>query len=280
MSVTHGNAEPNNHNLTYFNDREEYIAGRISDNAHTALFGMNIQNGQARNDGRNTIFSCSGISYPFHADYDTLTNAAPKWRRSSFSTLAEPNLADGTRRIHDLEHFLHMEKEDDMEWFRELILQAGIHARFFGGTQSFSDIPTTGGLETLISAQFKKTVAGARVNYADVGLGLGTLANGTEPWYPTRFRNTVASFYTTRNGYKRQEVLQSMSFGINGTIYVGAANNRVGEEDTHYRKGPYWQNKEWTATRFANANQLGKPMFAGWRELIQTHFAKVKPQGY
>nr|BCB16796.1 capsid protein [Rosellinia necatrix partitivirus 5] len=279
-----GGGDAGDNTPLYFNDRDEYIPMRISDNNGQNLFGVAYQNGQARNDGRNSMFYFCGVTYPFHADYDRLANAAPRWRRSSFATLAEANLNNGTRANNRLDFFLHMEEDDDLEWFRELILQAGIHARFFGDVKSFSDIPVVGGIETLISCQFKKAnIGGNGVHtFPDYYLGAGTttLANGTDPWYSDRFRNMVGSFYTTRNGYKRQEVLQAMTFAANATMPIGAGPARVGEEHTTYRKGPYWTNMEWTATRFADAGQLGKPMFAGWRELIQTTFAKIKPAGY
>jgi hypothetical protein len=281
---TLGGGDAANHDPLYFNNRDEYIPMRISDHNGQNLFGVAFQNGQARNDGRNSTFYMCGVTYPFHADYDTLTNAAPKWRRSSFATLAEANLHNGTRAINRLDFFLHMDEADDLEWFRELILQAGIHARFFGDVKSFSDIPVVGGLETLISCQLKKqNIAGpGNHHFPDYYLGAATttLANGTDPWYSDRFRQMVGSFYTTRNGYKRQEVLQAMTFATNSTLPIGVGPNRVGEAHGHFRQGPYWTNMEWTATRFADAGQLGKPMFSGWRELIQTTFAKIKPSGY
>jgi len=279
MATHYGAGEAGNDDPAFFNDFEEYVPVRLSANAHTTLFGIRFQIGTVRTDDRNTLLTTAGVSHPFHADYDQLTAAAPKWRKTSFMTMDLTEMANGTRMINDLESFLHMDKKDDMEWFRELILQAATHARFFGAVKNLSDVPQTGGMETLIGCMHKKkTAAGAAIHYDDIQLGLRP-SPVTLDWYPRTFRDTVGSFYTTRNGLKRQETLQSLTFAPNASIFVGTKPDRVGE-GAAFRTGPYWNNKEWTSTRFEDSGTQGKPMFRGWQTMIQGNAALVKPAGY
>jgi hypothetical protein len=277
MRTSFGGAETSTETM-YFNDNGEYIPGRFSTAAPLALFGIRYTRNETRTDTANTLFASVGVSYPFHADYDTLVAAAPKWRRSPFDQLPA-SLADGTRVINDLENFLIMDKSNDMEWFRELILQATTHARFFGKGCTLSDVDTTGGKEPLITCQHKKKDRrGEAISYDNASLGLQQM-DLEDPYYPRTFKDTVGSFYTSRNGIKRQEVLQVMAFAINANIYIGTRPNRVGESD-EFRKGPYWNNKTWTATRFADSGTQGKQMFKGWKTMIQSKAALIKPVGY
>jgi len=281
----------------YFTDDDNYVSRIITAAAPHNLFGAAYQQNQAQADDRNTLFHACGISYPFFANIDQLTSAAPRLRKSKFNQFkygVEASAADGIRRISeaniphgegDLDAFLQMEKTADTDWFMELIRQASLHARFFEGVTNLSAIPTTSGNESLITCRFKKIVNRAEVTHANVQLGLRPAAADRPTWYPDTFRNYVGAFYTTREGVERSETLQAFTNGTNGTIavtYTAAGvvpAFHVGEGHL-YRRGPYWSNKEWAATKFKDSGINGKPMFRGWETMFQDDAALEKPAGY
>jgi len=280
-----------------FDEYDDYVTQRITDDRATTLFGMGFRQNETITNDRNTFFSAAGISYRFHADAETLAAAAPKWRKSSFQSLrfaavgsteradqfrGQPLVSTG-QPINRLDAFLGMEKQSDLEWFSELIRQAATHARFFNSVSTLSDIYVTGGMETLVTTKFKKIDAATRTEivHAGPGLGLRTDANNTTiGWYPTTFRDYVASFYTTREGVKREETFQAMTFGTNGSINITSGDDRVGGTYDTFRFGSYWTNKEWAATKFKDSGILGVPMFRGWKTMHQSKSALVKPTGY
>lgn len=284
----------------FFDDDDIYVSRVLEATASHDLFNTAYRQNVATTDDRNTLFACAGVSYPFFANLDQLSAAAPKIRKSKFRSFhfgVNPdanagivvdgrNLGPNSTDYGMLDVFLHMEKTADTDWFFELIRQASLHARFFDGVSNLSNIPTTSGNETLITCKFKKIVNRAEVIYDDVQLGLRPAHPNTPDWYPETFRNHVGSFYTTREGVERQETLQAFTNGTNGTIgviYQAAAGTdpayRIGEGSS-YRRGPYWSNKEWAATKFADSGINGKPMFRGWETMFQDDAALEKPTGY
>jgi hypothetical protein len=282
----------------YFNDDDIYTSRIFEAAAGHNVFNTAYRQNLAQQDDRNTLFACAGVNYPFYANLDQLSAAAPKMRKSKFKgypfgveddagagiTTANPNPLPVTPG--SLDAFLNMEKSADTDWFYELIRQASLHARFFEGFTNLSKIPVTSGNETLITCKFKKIVNRAEVTFNNVQLGLRAANANVPDWYPNTFRSFVGSFYTTREGVERQEVLQAFTNGTNGTIGViyqaaaGAAPAyRIGEGPT-FRRGPYWTNKEWAATKFADSGINGKPMFRGWETMFQDDAALEKPTGY
>nr|QLC36768.1 capsid protein [Sarcosphaera coronaria partitivirus] len=286
------------HSDRYFNDDDNYVSRTLNATTPRTLFGANYQQNHATTDDRNTLFAACGVSYPYFADITQLTNAAPKMRRSKFKGFPYGVAADAAANLAidsgaaipitegSLDYFLHMEKTADVDWFLELVRQAALHARFFEGVTNLSNIPTTSGNEPLISCRFKKIVNRTEVTHANVQLGLRTAAADTPDWYPDTFRGYVGSFYTTREGTERSEALQAFTNGTNGTIavtYQAAAGTEpaynVGE-GPRFRRGPYWSNKEWAATKFKDSGINGKPMFRGWETMFQDDAALEKPTGY
>jgi len=277
---THLADEDANHNPIHFDDQQRFVVHRLERANPHEVFHMPWQQHLANQTAQSNSFLTScGLSYPFFADHDTLRNAAPKWRKSSFRNfpvtavpsnhnadrirLPNGNLGhadDRAKTLLKLEDFLCMEKNSDLEWFLELVRQAGIHARFFNSVSTLSDIPVTSGLETLIPCKFLKIVNGVSEVHADVTLGLDT-QNGSDhlDWYPETFSNFVGQFSTTREGTTRQEALQAFTFGTNGVLNVTHNGHLVGAEVDVFRCGSYWNNNELAATKFHDAGTLGKP---------------------
>jgi len=281
----------------YFTDTDQFVPAKIGTTQKT-IFGVPFTRGTADAAhplSKMTIFSAAGVNYPFRADADTMALASKRWATSSFvdglkvSAIAgqtgEGLITGAAVPTDDLEKFLCMPKSNNMEWFRELVNQAATHARFFSSVKNLSDVPVTGGNETLLIAEFRgeeATDANSRF-----GANRSTFASpqlqvdeDNYDWYPTTWENLKAGFYTTRNGLSRAEVLQGITFGVNATLPVIANTHRIGtEHGSAHVNGKYFENTEKTATMHEEVG-TGKPMFRGWKTLHQTRTVQVKPQGY
>jgi hypothetical protein len=291
---------------SHFDDRERYIPLAIPDDQAAAaanLFGVDYRTNTARQqDDRNALFAACGVRHPFFANSSQLPAAAPFWRRSKYATFpygvrphngltVDTNPANNQANVRQtgqghLDEFLEMGKFADVDWFEELIRQAAQHARFFDEVKNLSDVPTTSGNEPLIGCKFRKVTAGRHVADLTVQLGRGAAAANVPTWYPMTFDGHVASFYTTRAGVSREETLQAMTFGTNGSINVTYGGNnftdhRVGD-GPEFLRGDYWRNKQWTFTRYQDMNdsQHGVEMFKGWNTMFQEDAAREKPTGY
>lgn len=285
-TITAAMADPDN----YFTDDDIFVTRALEEGAPHDLFGAQYQQNLVRADDRNTLFQALGVDYPFNTNLTQLSLAAPKLRKSKFKTFPYGAVAQGTITIDSganlpiaagsLDYFLHMEKTANVDFFHELMRQAALHARFFDGITNLSNIPTTSGNDPLVSCKFKRIVNGAETPFQDVRLGLRPAAAGVPEWYPSPLHDGIGSFYTSREGVTREESLQAMTFGTNATLPVCYDNTtRIGEGD-RYRRGPYWTNKEWAATKFADSGINGKPMFRGWSTMFQDDAALEKPLGY
>nr|QLC36767.1 capsid protein [Sarcosphaera coronaria partitivirus] len=287
----------------YFDDQERYITHAFADDAVVTFCGATIRQNTARTDDRNTVFSACGVRHPFFANINQLTSAAPFMRRSKFNSFpyVTVNDHDGMRvdsltpdngttwnanarqtGTGHLDEFLEMGKFADTEFFFELVRQASLHARFFEESKSLSDVPTTSGNEPLIGCKFRKVTNGRHVSDVDTHLGLQAAAATTPHWYPSTFEGYVGSFYTSRAGVSRQETLQAMSFGTQGSINVTyTGGHRVGDGPS-FLIGDYWANKQWTYSRFRDMNlsRNGVEMFKGWNTMFQEDAALEKPTGY
>jgi len=274
--------------LMHFNDYDEFVPHRISATA-VNLYGMNFTRGTAGTIANTTVFSAAGVDYPFRSDADQLSLAQPKWRTSSFMELKvsviqpatnNERLVSGATIINSLENFLCMPKSSNLEWFRELINQAALHARFFKSTKNLSDVLPTSGLETLLVAELR------REDNTTFDTPQLDIDENNFDWYPKTWNDMKAGFFTTRNGMDRTQVLQAITFATNATLPITVNTKLVGEvtyddadEQYSQRKGKYFDNKEWTATTHSAAG-TGKPMFRGWKTMIQSTHALVKPTGY
>nr|QLC36764.1 capsid protein [Sarcosphaera coronaria partitivirus] len=292
-------------NLTYFNDEDQFIPGRITNAAQT-FFGIdNLRHGiNPTAIGSLTVFSGAGTSFPFHADADDLSIARKQWATTKFRNLRigaiNPGGADVLHTnpaINTLETFLCMPKSENIEWFGELVNQAAINARFGKKVYNLSQVPQTGGTETLLLARLKNQPTGTpRVinDYASTQLDV---TNANFNWYPQHFTNLTAGFGCTRAELKRSEVLQASAFAtnatlpiINGAVLVGGrhANERLADTATNrpnhaQRIGEYWRNTEYTYTMFdfEEPNPTpSKPMFNGWKSMFQNKFYQQRPTGY
>lgn len=281
----------------YFDDRGRYITHSIAAHpAHTTLFGQNFATGVDPQDERNTFFSMCGVRYPFFTDIDSLAQASAKLRDSTFaqypfgtgfnnSPAAEGQNPARPITAGSLDIWMDMGKDSDanMEWFTELKNQAALHARFFEGQTTLSNIPVTSGNEPLILCKYKKKVAGAIRANLPIHLNQGGGAARNPAWYPETFKNYLGEFTTTRAGVSREEVLQAMTNGTNGNIDVDyTVNNvtyRVGSGVT-FHTGPYWDNTEIASEKFHDAGTAGKQMFRGWETMFQEDAALEKPTGY
>nr|QLC36765.1 capsid protein [Sarcosphaera coronaria partitivirus] len=286
-----------NGNPIYFDDEGRYIPIRIG-TTQISPFGLNMTRGTApaANFHGMSVFSACGTSYPFYMGVDEIGFAYPRWQRSTFMTLnfhgSTANngitITTGTQPINDLEHFLMMPKTSDLAWFEELVNQAAVHARFWKKEFNMSDLPTTGGNETLILSRFKRTDpnnAQVAANYNSVRLDVDETNFN---WYPTHFERMTAAFACTRADIQRSEELQALSFATNATLPIAttnAGNVLVGEThgDGAHRRGAFWTNKEWTYELYdfsPTSTNKGKPMFAGWTGMFQQDFHVVKPAQY
>lgn len=296
--------------LKFFDDEGRFVPTRLSATAIN-LFGIaNFRTGANPTAGANhlCILSACGVSYPFLEGADELTLAQKHWMRSKFRSLNVSAIAvtagqgeitlDNDKDISKLERFLCMTKEDEMEWFGELVNQAAVHARFSKKVYNLSEVPTTGGNEVLIPARFKRfnpTNSRRTQDYADTMLGI---TNATIAYYPRPFERLTAAFGSTRADLKRSEILQSLSFGVNATLpiiqggstLVGGTHQLmrvVPPTGTSQRTGAYWTNNELTYILYdydeatpANATQVAKPMFRGWSSMYQEEMHVVRPAGY
>lgn len=296
--------------LKYFDDEGRFVPHRLTADAAN-IFGIeNVRTGADPTAGAEklSVFQAAGVSYPFLEGFDEMNLAQQHWMRSKFRALNISAIAvtagqgeitlNNNKAINNLERFLCMEKEDEMEWFGELVNQAAVHARFSRKTYNLSHVPATGGNEVLIPARFKRfspTNNRRTEDYQDLMLGL---TNADFHWYLTPFSRLTASFGCTRADLKRSEILQALSFGVHGTLpIIEAGTTLVGgthalmrpkrNEAQAQRTGAFWLNHELSYILYdydestpANATQVAKPMFRGWSSMYQEEMHQVRPANY
>jgi hypothetical protein len=285
----------------YFNDSDQFVPGAFTDNKQTRrLWGQNFTVGTAAD--RNSLLAAAGLSHPFFSDNDNLLLALPSWNRSRFMDIktlpAQPNAnaavaalpgydTTGTTPISNLEQYLFMPKAKNISWFQELLKNANTHARFFSTQVNLSDIPVTGGNETLILANFKREGTRYQSTAADYAGIQAPLPAADLNWYPRPFDHARAGFTTTIASPTREETLQAMTFGVNGTLPVtinDAAGNpqRIGTIDAQ-RSGPFFAQKDFKQTYATDHEGLvigaAKPMFEGFSTMMQEKMRLVKPKG-
>jgi hypothetical protein len=175
----------------------------------------------------------------------------------------------------DLDSFLMMEKTSNLRFFSYLREQAVIHARFFDKVYHFSDVQTTGGLETTVICQLKLINRTAR-HFADTNLDV----RQSFDWYHNPFRTLQAGFATNRAGLRRNEELQSFAYGTNSSLPIPGLNLRT---------GPFWSNQEWIQSLFFDVDatnapvvvamtNTGKPMFTDHNSMVLRCY-REKPHG-
>jgi hypothetical protein len=283
-----------------FNDNDDYIPIIIGQAAAAHVFNNDIQIGAGH--ARNTILYGCGVRYPFHADMDSLNAAGPKWRRSTYrdfpssaripvgAELDRNKTSKGARlnngHAHPMAHldeFLFMEKTADVDWFEELINQAALHARFFDGVVSLSEIPTTSGFEPTVLARMYDIVNRAAVADRDANLGVNVDAGATEEairWYPYIFNEFTAGFMTNRAGVEREEALQALTFATNAEFSIVTNQIRLGGNHAEFRTGEFWLNQQWKSDFRRDLGAGAKPMFKNWSVMYQEDAAVIKPSGY
>jgi hypothetical protein len=285
-----------------FDDQDQYIPTRfLAGGQNTNIFGTPIDI-DVEAASNSIIYGC-GTRYPFKANPNEIALAGPKWRRSTFREFKysfnlpnnvprgdQPTRAgnlQNTKPINSLEHFLCMEKGENVSWFTELINQAALHARFFHGVTTLSKIPTTSGTEPLIISTMYDIHDGQAVPDRPSHLNLNDNANtGADHlhWYPNIFNEFRAGYVTSREHTEREEVYQAFSFSTNAEFSIVTPDNtnqiRLGGTNDYFRTGPYWANTEWASEFRHGARERAKPMFDGWRTMFQEDAAVVKPTGY
>jgi hypothetical protein len=271
---------------THFDDNEYYVTNVFNAATATQLFGHDFQMNQTVTQEQNGIFNFVGVSHPFNADQEQLTQASKHWQRSSFQDVTLRATGSTAIPTTNIEQFFNMPKSESMDWFNTLINQATTHARFFSDVRNVSELPVTGGNEVLVDTFMRKNIAGHASIHTTRGLGL--ILNATaKPWYPNTLRDLIAGFRSTRASVQRAQVLQAMTFGTNASLPITIGTNKVGSGASH-RHGEYWRNVEWNLERDAEAADdgttttpaHGKRMFSGWETMIQEKFVRVKPDGY
>jgi len=282
-----------------FIDYEKFVPTKFTDAESRSIYGIEFQTGDGnapRNHNKYSIFASSGLSYPFYATPEQLDGANRRWRNTNFFKGMKASVRAGHTsealkvgadvRINDIDNFLLSPKSESLDWFRELINQAAIHARFFDQVKNLSDVPTDGGNETLVIAtlkaaktdnRFDGATPPVRKTFADTHLRFSATHFN---WYPTTFKNLYAEFHTTRNGIMRNEVFQAITFAVNANLPITDGTSRVGtSKGSAQVSGKYFDNTEWTATMYDDAD-VGKPMFRGWTTMHQSRSVKIKPEGY
>jgi hypothetical protein len=178
----------------------------------------------------------------------------------------------------DLDDFLMMPKTSNLRSFGYLRDQAVIHARFFDKVYHFSDVQTTGGLETTVLAQLKVAVPGTNDHhYPDVNIGI----RDDFAWYNNPLRTLRSGFATNRAGLRRNEELQAFAYGTNAILPMIVPND--------LKTGVFWSNYEWIQTLYfdttnqgapdtAHLTAAGKPMYMDHNSMVLRCF-REKPHG-
>jgi len=233
--------------------------------------------------------SCAGTSTPFIFGNENYVQAAKHARRTDFgrdikhvidtATHSQGvNLTDNVN-VKDLDSFMLMLKSSNLKFFAYLRDQAVIHARFFDKVYHFSDVQTTGGLETTVICQLKLGKSHRARHYNDVHVGTQQQAQ----WYRQPFRDVQAGFATNRSGLRRNEELQAFAYGTNALLPITGM-------DLLANYGTFWDNREWIQTLYldtpagsnvptvANLTNTGKPMYADHSSMVLRCF-REKPHG-
>jgi len=261
-----------------------YRATDLAPAAHAdvTIFGQTFRDNTAtRNDFKPMLQAC-GISSPFVFGNSNYPEAADFARETDFGHSVKLVIDDTntqglnlvTSHLHkDLETFLFMQKgtrgTSNLKWFEYLRQQAVIHARFFDQVYHFSDVNVVIGLETTNLCKLK--IEGDTPEdcfYHDLRMGLGQAAS----WYHRPLTGLIAGFATNRSGVKRNEELQSFTYGTNATLPIivrAAAATAITDADAPVcsltqNDGAFWTNKEWIKQlNFRNRLIEGKPMYTG-----------------
>nr|QDW81314.1 coat protein [Rhizoctonia solani partitivirus 7] len=276
---------------TYTDGNGDIIPGNIAD---VTIFGMRIQQGQANDADDIDLLSSTGFSSPTMCTIEQLGKARMNWNRSSFAELNVGMLnlgarnrgtdgmitnVDGTQSIAGIANFLCMPNESNMNFMYKLIENANTHANMFKHKTNMSKIPNVGGRDMLVLGTFKRheATAAAANHYADIHLGR-TDANVN--WYPQLFNNMTCSFSTDRADAHRVDELQAFAFAVNSELPIIQANGPpqvlVGNTAIQ-RTGPYFRERERPVSTHRADDNVGKPMFSGWRAMIKAQFALDKP---
>lgn len=262
------------------NDEDQFIPADMNVAAHGDIhvFGATIKDNDDDHADLKPLFSSAGLSSPCefgNANYPQASKAGKKtdFGRDIKLVVNTQNVrqGQGLSTVHnakDLDSFLLMDKTSNLKFFGYLLTNAIIHARFFDKVYFFSDVQTTGGLETAILCQLKRT--GATRTFPDTSVEVGQAAQ----WYPRTFANMQAGFATNRAGVRRNEELQALSFGTNATLPItGLADLKT---------GAFWANTEWIQSMFYDQQHAltntGKPMFFDHNNAVLKCF-REKPHG-
>lgn len=270
---------------THYTEEEYYVTNILNDATATTMFGHDFRLNQTATQVQNGIFNFVGVSHPFDADQEQLSQAAKHWARSSFMDI-NSRVTTTDINTDSLEQFFAMPKTGSMDWFNTLINQATTHARFFSDVKNVSELPTTGGNEVLVDTIMRKNgAAGAQIHTTR---GLGLILNAdAKPWSAKHLREMIAGFRSTRANVQRAQTLQALAFGTNASLPITIGTNKVGSGADH-RQGKFWDNVEWDLERDAELTDdgtaliraNGKRMYNGWETMIQEKFVRVKPEGY
>jgi hypothetical protein len=251
------------------------------------IFNVDIRDNTDTHQNMKDVLACAGVSTPFIFGNNNYAQAAKYARRSDFGRDIKPVVTtqdvagtdlDDAYTYSDLDTFLLMPKQSDLRFFAYLREQAVIHARFFDKVYHFSDVQTTGGLETTVICQLKldRSNANGGRQYDNVHTDVTRQAQ----WYHNPFTKLIAGFATNRAGMRRNEELQAFAYGINSNLPIHIV---------HIRTGAFWRNHEWIQSLNFDVNddnvpltttmvQAGKPMFTDHNSITLRCFRET-PHG-
>jgi len=269
-------------------DSDTFIPAQADTANHGAMsiFGVTIHSDDDDHTGLKPLLSTPGLNSPVQFGNQNYAHAARQASRSDFgrdinlvvnNTNSNRRASTVTRHnAKNLDAFLLMEKDSTLRFFSFLRSQAIIHARFFDKVFHFSDVQTTGGLETTVLTQLKRHGQGRTYDilYADTHVGVGQEVT----WYNNPFSRLQAGFATNRAGVRRNEELQALALGTNATLPITGLNTV-----NHLRQGEFWENTEWIQTLFYDRSntamtRTGKPMYADHSSSVLRCF-REKPHG-
>lgn len=275
----------------HMEDSDTYIPVMPDTNANDAanIFDTALVNNTTAGNNMKVLLRGSGLSTPFRFGNQNYPTAARHARRTDFGrdiNIVTTNTdTDGRNGLTNqftyssLDDFLLMPKSSNLRFFSYLRDNAIIHARFFDTVYFFSDVQTTGGLESTVIAQLKLGRSHATRSYTTTSVNTGNSIS----WYNNPFNDLQAGFATNRAGLRRNEELQAFAYATNSLLPITGVDLLQGQ-------GTFWENREWIQTLYldtpnrsnvptvANLTNTGKPMYTDHGSMVLRCF-REKPHG-
>jgi len=244
-------------------DAKEFVPFKVSAGGEIAACVFPIHVADAPNVSTASLLNNPAVMHSLPESQPQLKALKPYWLRSQLKEAVLPTrtMAAGPAPVPPVvQHFTGIQgltmMDTDFDWFEPCIEMASIQAKFFTDSTNFSNIPTIGGMSSLIIADLKV-------------LGTPALPTVVNEWYPETYNKVTATFTSHANDIELESVFQAGYCLTNATLeWVEAAGHKIGSHASGSRTGPYDDGTQ----KVTYKNESETRVMTGIHSMLQTQF--------